>query len=335
MNKFTIEELKEMILNNLEKKIKKKTPPKVKEEKKKIENLDDFHLNFGLKYFEPTKIIEPTKEKENNTDWFDIGSGHSKVQSVLIPKKYFTKEKAINYIVKHFKYKKIDETPKYYRFRQFRPNKNSNYSSKKLKNGVILVIEYPNEQGGSLSVQDFQKFISNSYKPVHDEIGDFQLVDSISDNEVQVFKNDKIKQLVIVFRGTEGTLRDWSNNFKMGIGRYKSTERFQRSKKIFEDALRMFPHYSITLVSHSQSGMITHLLDDERVHEVLTYNPAWFPTTKQKENERIIKTRGDPVSIAVRKNPNNTVFSTNSYNPIYNHLPEALDFLPKNQILGL
>jgi len=97
----------------------------------------------------------------------------------------------------------------------------------------------------------------------------------------------------------------------------------------------MFPHYSITLVSHSQSGMITHLLDDERVHEVLTYNPAWFPTTKQKENERIIKTRGDPVSIAVRKNPNNTVFSTNSYNPIYNHLPEALDFLPKNQILGL
>ena len=43
------------------------------------------------------------------------------IQSVLIPTDLFTAEEAINYIKDNYKFKKIDYTPKFYRFRQFLP----------------------------------------------------------------------------------------------------------------------------------------------------------------------------------------------------------------------
>ena len=65
------------------------------------------------------------------------------IQSVLIPKDKFTRDEAIKYVRKHFQYKKIDskQRPNFYSFRQFDPNKNSKYFTKKLDNGVELVFE--------------------------------------------------------------------------------------------------------------------------------------------------------------------------------------------------
>ena len=332
MNELSIDELKYLILFKYKKDFLE--PNLSKKYNEDLNNLDDFYLNHGLDYNKPKKKIKPIILKQSDYDWTDIGSGYKNIQTVLVPKNKFSKKDAIKYIKEHFQYNGIDEKENYYRFRQFEPTK-GRFISKKLSNGVVLVIEYPKEKGGSLSVENFKEFIENSYNPDKHHIGDFEIDKELSDNEVQVFKDEKIKQLVIVFRGTEGTARDWSNNFQMGIGRYKKTNRFHRSKKIFEEALEKYPHYKITLVSHSQSGLLTHLLDDHRVHEVLAYNPAWFPTTKQKENERIIKTKGDPVSIAVHKNNKNIIFSTGSYNPLYNHSPKALELLPQNKILGI
>jgi hypothetical protein len=159
MNEFTINELKELILYRFEPHKKRKYTKKPKQPiKKKIEtfiqpnykkkyeeqpeNLNDFHLNFGLNYIEPKKKLQPKKQEEEN-DWFDIGSGKSNVQSVLIPKKYFTREKAIKYVTEHFQFKKIDDNQRknYYSFRQFDPHPHAHYISKKLKNHIILIIE--------------------------------------------------------------------------------------------------------------------------------------------------------------------------------------------------
>ena len=189
------------------------------------------------------------------------------------------------------------------------------------------------ERGSSLPVKELKDFIKNSYNHHTDQIDDFQLDVDLSSNEVQVYINKEEKRLVIVFTGTYSTI-DWVNNAVLVSGRYIHTRRFKHAKRVFEDALKKYPYYKVSLVSHSQSGWITHLLDSPRVQEVLTYNPAWLPLARQKKNEYITKTVGDPVSVAVFPDPKNTIFPTGSYNPLYNHSPDALDHLPQDKQIG-
>lgn len=62
-----------------------------------------------------------------------------KVQSVLIPKLFPLKD-AIKWVEDHYHFYKVDETERFYRFRQFNPIPNAKYITKKLKNGIELVI---------------------------------------------------------------------------------------------------------------------------------------------------------------------------------------------------
>jgi hypothetical protein len=101
-----------------------------------------------------------------------------------------------------------------------------------------------------------------------------------------------------------------------------------------KDATPSSSDFKVTLVSHSQSGMITFLLDDGRVHEVLTYNPARFPFQKQKDNEYIVKTSADPVSIAVRPNEKNTIIKSKTSNPLREHSTLPLEELDQNMMIG-
>jgi ribosomal protein S15P/S13E len=64
------------------------------------------------------------------------------VQSVIVPRDKFTLDEAINYVKQHFKMTKIDIKPNYYRFRQFHPRPNAKYFTKKLDNGIMLIIDY-------------------------------------------------------------------------------------------------------------------------------------------------------------------------------------------------
>lgn len=67
----------------------------------------------------------------------------SNVQSVIIDKRFYSFQQAVNYITQHgYKLKKVDETKNFYRFRQFSPKKFDKYYVKDLKNNVKLVIGY-------------------------------------------------------------------------------------------------------------------------------------------------------------------------------------------------
>lgn len=71
-----------------------------------------------------------------------------KVQSVYFKKKDFSKEQALSWLLKHnYKFIKIHETDKYYKFRQFDPkelkkNGYTVYRYLSLKNGIILILVY-------------------------------------------------------------------------------------------------------------------------------------------------------------------------------------------------
>ena len=63
------------------------------------------------------------------------------VQTVLVPKT-FPREKARRWVASHgYRADKIDETPLYYRFRQF-PPKSGSWRTATLPNGVLLVTLY-------------------------------------------------------------------------------------------------------------------------------------------------------------------------------------------------
>ena len=190
----------------------------------------------------------------------------------------------------------------------------------------------PTPKGGKLQVKIFKEMIENSYRHDKTQIGNF-MIQPISTREVQVWTNFQSRHLVIVFTGTYTAL-DWLNNYEMAKGNYQSTRRFKTAKRIFEESLAQFPDFKVTLLGHSQAGMIVHLLNDSRVYEALSYNPAWFPTTSQKSNEYIVKTSGDPVSIMVRPNEKNTIIKSKTSNPLREHSTTPLGELDQNKMIG-
>jgi hypothetical protein len=359
MDKFTTNELKTLILYKFEEPKKRKYTRKVKEPVKKPikeyiepnynkeyeeqpENLDDFHLNFGLNYIEPKEKLQPKKREEEN-DWFDIGAGHSSVQSVLIPKNKFTKIQAIEYIMEHFELIKMDETPNYYRFRQHKPNKTSHYVSKKIKNGIILIIEYNDDMGGSLPVDIIYKAIKNGYSHAHDkpdeiiDVGDDYVFDkNDSSNEVQVYINFKEERIIINFVGTY-KLYDWGNNYKYVTGRYRNTRRFQHAKSIVEKVINLYPHYKISLVGHSQSAVITREIGKDfgdKIFEIINLNGANL-REKALPNEYNIRSKIDVVSLLTKNNDRVITIPQQGFSILKEHSPEILKRLNPLHEIGV
>lgn len=73
-----------------------------------------------------------------------------KVQSVLFNRKYFTLEKAVNFLAnKNLKHTKVDKTENYWRFRQINPAElrakgYTHYVNKEITQGLYLVLAYRN-----------------------------------------------------------------------------------------------------------------------------------------------------------------------------------------------
>jgi hypothetical protein len=187
--------------------------------------------------------------------------------------------------------------------------------------------------GGNLPVWQFQEFIKNSYKLQKENVADYFLDKSISSREIQIWVDTYLKRVIVVFTGTYWSL-DWLNNYQLIKGKYSQTQRFKRAKKVLDEALDKYKGYKFTMVSHSQSGMISHLLNSDKIFEVITYNPALLPLQKVKDNEYIVKTSADPVSVGVPKDAKTLIFNTGSMNPLYNHSPDALSKLKWNQLVG-
>lgn len=64
----------------------------------------------------------------------------TRLQTILVPKRIFTKRKAIAWLKKHgYKHNKIRETTNFYRFRQSKADKNGLYSTFILPNFIEMV----------------------------------------------------------------------------------------------------------------------------------------------------------------------------------------------------
>jgi hypothetical protein len=359
-----IKQKKKEVKEDIKKKIEKYIQPNLNAiYEEDLDDLDDFKLNFGLDYIEPKKRIQPPKinvediekdflkeyddmikklennDDDDNIDWFDIGAGkNSIIQSVLVPKNKFSKKEAIDYIKKHFKFRKIDENQRhnFYSFRQFDPTKGSNYSTKKLKNGVELVFEYKNK-GGSLPVKTIYKSIKNGYSyPKIENVDDgFVFSKYGSDKEIQLYVNEKEKRIIINFIGTY-TLFDWGNNYSYVLGKYKETKRFKRARDAFIKITDDYQNYKVILVGHSQSAVITNILNQEfpnKIYEVINLNGANLGET-ERDNEYNIRSKMDLVSLLHKPTKRDIIIDNKTNNILTEHKPNILERLKQDREIG-
>jgi hypothetical protein len=269
-----------------------------------------------------------------------LGMTQWRIQSVLVPKATFSKSEAIKYIKEHFEYKKIDSTqrPNWWSFRQIDPVKGSKYITKKLDNGVELVIEKPPAEnsrsnlstGGSLPFGVIYKVIKNGYSIAQQDnvdfkdIGDFVL--EYSTSEVQVYKSKSRKQIIINYVGTYKFL-DWLNALAYYYRFYTTTDRYKRAETEFLKVLNTNPKYKITIVAHSQSAAISRelLKKYKDVFEIINLNPVADPIDeKPLKKEYTVFSGEDIPSFYKRDSPNDLMIKAESFNPITEHSPDIL-----------
>ena len=249
---------------------------------------------------------------------------HYKISTIIIPKKLFNEEQAIDFVKEHFKYKKIRETKKSYFFRQTTPAHlkklgYTNYKTTKLPNGIDIVIGYHTDiKGGEISVQHLTDFVNQGYDNKNrKDIDDFILDTSISTDENQVYHNPITNQTVVNLRGTEGTIKDWGNNLYGAVGLYKYTDRYQRAQKIKNEAIAKYGKISIT--SHSQGNFSgKEFAKDKNVTESISLNPAGF--SKLGEKEHVVRSNKDIVSLptAILNKGNKNITTVKSKLPLLN-----------------
>jgi hypothetical protein len=284
------------------------------------------------------------------------------IQSVLVPKDKFSKSEAEKYIRKHFTYNTshsdrglkgvkppIDSTqrPRFYSFRQIDPTKNSKYFTKVLDNGVELVFEKPpigpngikpRDLGGSLKVNEIYQFISNGYNwPDLKPIKGYKFIKDLSTTFHQVYSSIGKNRIILNYTGTKGII-DWLNNLDYLLQSYTLFPRFQNAKAALDNVLKRYPNYKITLISHSQGGIITRELSrlyGDSLFEIIALNPAGMSLIegvkaigqegkRNKKNEYTIKSELDFASFFANPNNNDIIIPRESGDIVKEHSPNIL-----------
>ena len=147
--------------------------------------------------------------------------------------------------------------------------------------------------------------------------------------EVSAFKHPS-GQVFVALRGTEGTAKDWRNNAVYGLGgetAYKMTPRYKRAKERVAQLEKQYNPEDITLIGHSQSGLIAELLPSN-ARERITLNKATRPQDflfrRRRKNKYDIRSRFDPVSFFPLQKSNYTIDGV-SLNPLKQHSPDILE----------
>lgn len=190
--------------------------------------------------------------------------------------------------------------------------------------------------GSGLQADEVKHFVNASYEKkgtAPTDINGYQLDKDLSNGQAKVYHNPETGKTIVANRGTQGTLQDWANNVAYLTGMYDKTGRWKNAQRTQDEAIKKYGKVD-TNVGHSQSGVITRKLNAlGKTGEVINVNPASLGE-KQKENETVVKSGFDPVSIFQPKDIRNITIKAQSYNPFTEHSGNILGRLNPNQWIG-
>ena len=188
-----------------------------------------------------------------------------------------------------------------------------------------------------LTGKQISKISKSSYKKNRDveDIDGYTLDRGLSTSEAKVFVNKDKNKVVIANRGTNPTLKDWTNNLALLLGQYKNTKRFQNARQIQVEAKDKYPSFEFLNVGHSQSAKITKLLNEENLTDkIVNINPATLPSDKKKKNETTIRSNDDIVSTFDKFKKGDIVIESKTGNPILEHKTDIVSRLGDEKVQG-
>ncbi len=170
--------------------------------------------------------------------------------------------------------------------------------------------------------------LNESYKPAKEaslEKYGYHLDPELSNVEEKVFYNPTKSDLLITYRGSQNILNDWlDTNIPLAKGKLEETERYKRSKEVYEKAKHKYNKDRVKLVGHSMGAMLSSSIGSDR-DKIYTYNK---PPSINKKKEISYRSHGDILSLANKYNKNTINLSNpNNKNILKSHALENL----KNQ----
>jgi len=180
-------------------------------------------------------------------------------------------------------------------------------------------------RGGGLKANTLKSMIKSTY-----DRSNVEGWDNVMDTpEVSAFEHPS-GQVVVALRGTEGTLKDWSNNAVYGLAgesAYKMTPRYKRAKERVAELEKKYNPEDMTIIGHSQGGLLAEIVPSN-ARERITLNKATRPQDflfrRRKKNQYDIRSRFDPVSFFPLQKSNYTIDGV-SLNPLKQHSPDILE----------
>ncbi len=195
--------------------------------------------------------------------------------------------------------------------------------------------------GGKINVKTLHNMIVNGYKKkshASDNIDGYKLDKSLSGDRAQVYHNSDTNHLVINHRGTSG-LHDVMTDVRLMLGD-KSNKRFQHGKHVTDEAIKKYDTDNISISGHSLGSAIAKESNNGHNKEIISVNGAVTPLdmfTKQKNNETVVRSQYDPISVLHTLNPysrtQNTInIKSKSFNPLSEHSSSVLNRLGDRDI---
>ena len=107
----------------------------------------------------------------------------------------------------------------------------------------------------------------------------------LSNVEEKVYNNQKTGELLIVYRGSVNLKNDWlDTNVSLLKGDLKNSERYKRSKDVYDKAKIKYNKDKVTLVGDSMGGSLASAVGNNN-DNILTHNKGTtYNTTNKKIN---------------------------------------------------
>jgi hypothetical protein len=147
-----------------------------------------------------------------------------------------------------------------------------------------------------------------------------------------VYFNASKNQAIVIHRGSDSTISDWSNNLAFVTGPNKLTGRYKDAERVQKRAEEKYA--DVLTTGHSQGGIYTQIARAK--NKIIDINQASF---LQKSEGTTIRSKNDPVSalrgIANIFSPSKKNITTEAkVNPLEAHSINILDDLQQDQELG-
>jgi hypothetical protein len=226
----------------------------------------------------------------------------------------------------------------------------SPHVNKWIDSGVDSAVNYFSKPstGGALKISTLKTVLDNSYqrkdstgkiKPKQQNIDGYELDKDLTTDTNAVYYHPTEKRVINSIRGTNGTIKDWSNNliYMLSPEIYKKTERYKSAKAVQDKINEKYKSAAKTIATHSQSGVIGRYLAGENPEaEIISLNPAssWLDNAVQPKNVSTIKSTTDVVSLFHKPTPRDIIIPGKSLNQYKEHDLGLLDRLNPNQTIG-